>query len=138
MSLGARAILAVFAALFGVVMCLVAPPTDKAPFFYGFGAFCFAIALACVLRGRAAQFFGSIVGTVVFISGLLYLGHEAWVGPLWSSSRSEPSIKNAVLFLLVFGVPSGMYVINARFGLGKREPQPGIQPDGSASDGSAG
>jgi len=138
MSLGARVVIAIFAMLFGAVMCLAAPPTDKALFFYGFGAFCFSIAVACVAKGRVAQFFGSVVGTVVFISGLAYLAHEVWAGPLWSNSRSEPSVKNACLFLLVFGLPGIAYAINARFGLGKNAPQPGIQPDGPASGGAAG
>lgn len=138
MSLGARVVIAIFAALFGVVMCLVAPPTDKAPFFYGFGAFCFSIAVASVSKGRVAQFFGSVVGTAVFISGLAYLAHEVWAGPLWSNTRSEPSVKNACLFLFVFGLPSITYVVNARFGFGKNAPQQVIQPDGPASGGSAG
>lgn len=137
MSLGARVVIAIFAALFGLVMCLVAPPTDRAPFFYGFGVFCFSIAVACIAKGRAAQFFGSVVGTVVFISGLAYLGHELWAGPLWSNSRSEPSVKNACLFLLVFGVPNVMYVMNAKFGFSRSAPQQGAQADGPASGGPA-
>jgi hypothetical protein len=50
-------------------------------------------------------------------------------GPLWSDSRSEPSVKNACLFLVVFGVPAAVYVIKARFGPGRRAPQPGAAED---------
>jgi hypothetical protein len=122
MSRGARWVLAFFVALGGVIMCLTAPPTDKAPFFYGFGAICFAIAVACVAEGRVAKLFGSIVACVVFALGVAYLGHELWAGPLWSASRAEPSVENACLFLLVFGVPAIAYVVRARFGLGKAAP----------------
>ena len=40
LSLGARIVLGAFSGLFGVVMFLIAPPTDKAIYFHLFGAFC--------------------------------------------------------------------------------------------------
>lgn len=140
MSLGARIILALVACLFGAIMFLhgtTAEP-DKAWFSYVFGGFCICIAAASVLKGRAARFFGSVVGSFVFLAGLAYLGHEIFAGPMSSGSRSEPSVFNAVMFMLVFGVPGAFYTFSARFGFGKDELQPGIQPDGPASGGSAG
>lgn len=73
MSRGLRSVLAVAAGLSGVMMMVAAPPTDKAPLFYAVGAFCFVVACACLARGRTAQFFGSVVGSAVFIAGCWYL-----------------------------------------------------------------
>jgi hypothetical protein len=63
LSVTARIILASFSALFGAVMFLAAPPTDKAIYFYAFGALCVLICIACLTSGRARQFCGSIIGT---------------------------------------------------------------------------
>lgn len=117
MSLVARIILALVSALLGLMMIFIAPPTGKAIFFYGFGAFCISIALVCFTRGRPAQFIGSIIGLVLFCAGLFYLGHEIMGGKFFSGSRSQPSVFNACMFMLVFGLPGGMYAFNARFGL---------------------
>jgi hypothetical protein len=135
MSLGARIVVAVAACLFGVIMFLhgtTADP-DKAWFSYLFGAFCVAIAAACVLRGRAARFFGSVVGSCAFLAGVFYLGHEILAGPVSSGSRSQPSIFNAVLFMIVFGVPGALYAFKARFGFGKSEPGQGDRADGPSA-----
>jgi len=55
-----------FALLFGVVMFLVAPPGPKAVYFYVFAGFCLLISIACIVRGRARQFVGSVIGTLLF------------------------------------------------------------------------
>lgn len=56
MRLGARIVIAIFAGLFGIMIVLhgTTADADKAWFSYGLGAFCFSIAAAGVLRGRAA------------------------------------------------------------------------------------
>ena len=123
MSLVARIILALMSALFGVMMIFIAPPTDKAIFFYAFGAFCISIATVCFTRGHLAQFFGSIIGLAVSCTGLFYLGHELMEGKIFSGSRSQPSVFNACMFMLVFGIPGGAYVLNARFGLRRHTTQ---------------
>lgn len=128
MSLWARGLIALFSALFGLVMFVGAPDTDKAPLWYGFGAFCVFISAACVLKGRPAQFCGSVVGASIFAVGLAYLGQELMSGLVISGSRSAPSILNACMFMLVFGVPGVVYAARARFGFGKVVPQPSIQP----------
>ena len=120
MGLVPRIILAAVAGLFGVMMIAIAPPTDKAVFFYGFGIFCLAIAVACVSRGRVAEFCGSVVGITVFGLGLWYIGSMYFDGPLWSGRKSEPSLTNALLFMGVFGVPGAIYVYHARFGFHHR------------------
>lgn len=123
MSLGVRIFLAIAAGLMGLVMFLHGTTAEegKAWFSYAFGAFCMLISAAAVLRGRAAKFCGSLIGGCVFIVALLYLGHESMKGPISSGSFRQPSIINAVLFLLVFGIPGLLYAIKARFGFGKSE-----------------
>jgi len=55
LSLGARLLLGVLATLFGITMVLIAPPTDKAIFFYAFGIFCLLIALGCFTKGASGN-----------------------------------------------------------------------------------
>ena len=120
LSSGARGVLGFFSGLFGVVMILVAPPTDKAVYFYMFGAFCLLITLACFTKGRARQLIGSILGCALFVLSVGYLVYETAVGPLFSGSRSASSILNALFFVAVYGIPGAAYAYKARFGLGKR------------------
>jgi hypothetical protein len=134
MSFGARVLLAVFALLFGVLMIAVAPPTDKAPLFYAFGAFCIAIAVACVTSGRIAAFFGSLVASGILVMGLQYFASMFLHGPLATGRPSDQSLMNAALFFGVFGLPSAIYLWRARFGLGfgaraLRDPPPSAGRD---------
>lgn len=122
MSLFPRLLLATVAGLFGVMMIATAPPTEKAIFFYAFGAFCLAITVACVARGRTAQFFGSLVGFGVILAGAWYSVSTFFDGALVSDRRSQPSFLNSLFFLAVFGVPSVLYIWHARFGFGSRRP----------------
>ncbi len=92
---------------------------DKAWLSYFLGAFCVLVAMAGLLKGRAARFCGSVVGLSVFAFGLLYLANELLSGPFFSDSRSKPSVLNAIMFMLVFGVPGLVYAIKAKFGFGK-------------------
>ena len=131
MSLGARIVIAAFAALFGALMAAVAPPTDKAPLFYAFAGFCLAIAVACVAPGRVAQFFGSLVATGILLMGSLYFLSMLGGGPFFTGRRSDQSLVNSLLFLGVFGLPSAAYLWRARFGLGRREPP--TPPTGAGS-----
>lgn len=119
LSLGARIMLGFVSGLFGAVMFLIAPPTEKAAYFQLFGGFCMLITVACITKGRARQFVGSLIGSALFILSLSYLGYELLVGEFFSPSRAEPSVKNAVLFLLAFGIPGITYAARARFGRGK-------------------
>lgn len=117
LSLGPRLLLAAFSTLFGVVMIIIAPPAlEQRMFFYAFGGFCLSIAVACVFAGRIAQFFASLVSTAVLGMALTYLGSELFGGALMSARPSEPSVLNAMIFLVVFGLPSAFYVWRARFG----------------------
>jgi len=124
LSLGARIVLALFAALFGVVMIAIASPEtgSKAVFFYGFGALCLAIAVVCVVRGRVRQFIGSVIGLCILVAGVWYLATQLHAGPLVSGSRSQPSVLNAVLFNVVFGLPSIAYIWRTRFGFARVAP----------------
>jgi len=120
LSRGARFLLGSVSGLFGLMMILIAPPTDKAVLFYGLGIFFLLISLACFTRGRARQFVGSLVGCVLFVLSLAYLYAELTGGPWFSGSRAEPSVKNAIVFLVLFGVPGIAYTLKARFGMKPR------------------
>jgi hypothetical protein len=102
-------------AMFGAVMIATTPTGDKAILSYGFGGFCISIALVCFAHGRLARFLGSAIASVVFCAGLAYLADEITGGRIVSNSRSEPSVLNAVMFMLVFGLPAGAYVLKAKF-----------------------
>jgi hypothetical protein len=121
LSQGARLLLGAVAGLFGAFMILAAPRSEQLFGFYLFGAVCFTIALACVTRGRLRQFFGSLIGSAMFVAGLWYLVSELTDGALWSGSRSEPSAFNAVLYLIFIGLPGAAYVWKARFGLRRKK-----------------
>src|SRR3990172_1192605 len=92
----ARFILGFFSALFGVLMVLTAPPTEKSPYFYAFGIFCFLISVACFTKGRLRQFVGSTIGSVLFLLSTGYLVLQFMGGPFLSDRRSEPSVANAI------------------------------------------
>ena len=111
-----RILLGLFSALFGAVMVITAPDNDKAILFYVFGGFCFLICFACIVKGKARQFLGSIIGVCLFLVSLGYLIHELVGGQFISGSRSEPSIVNAIAFLIFFGIPGLSYALRAKFG----------------------
>jgi hypothetical protein len=121
LSLGARLLLGAFATLFGIITLLTAPPTNKAVFFYFFGIFCLLIAVACFTQGRARQFIGSVIGCTIFGLGIWYLAIELSRGNYWSGAHSEPSVRNACLYLAFIGIPGAVYAYRARFGL-RRKP----------------
>ena len=122
LSLPARILLGCFAGIFGLVMVIVAPPTDRAIGFYAFGGFCLAIAIACVVTGRLRQFVGSFIGLAIFLLAGWYAFDQLVSGSDLIGPRSEPNVVNSLLFMLFFGVPGISYVYRARFGFRKREP----------------
>ena len=115
----ARVILGLISALFGVVMVLVAPPTDKAIFFYAFGIFCLLICVACVTKGRVRHFVGSVIGSMLLILSGWYLYAQLTGGPFISGRRSEPSLVNAWSFFVAFGLPGAAYALKTKFGWSK-------------------
>ena len=120
-----RLILSAFAALFGFTMLLIAPGAEKPVGHYLFGCFCLAIAAVCFTRGRVQAFIGGIIASAVLATTVWYLVSEFTGGPIFSGSRSIPSVMNAVLAMLVFGLPAAAYLRKARFGFGS---QPGTEP----------
>ena len=78
------------------------------------------IAVVCVVRGRVRQFVGSVIGTLIFLAGLAYLAHQLLGGTLISASRGEPSVLNAVLYLVFIGIPGATYAYKARFGFARQ------------------
>jgi len=92
LSLTARIILASFSALFGAVMILAAPHTDKAVYFYAFGGLCFLICVACIASGRFRQFCGSTIGTILFLLSGWFLYTQVQSGHLFSRGPGDPSL----------------------------------------------
>ena len=111
-----RILLGLFSGLFGVVIVITAPDTDKAILFYIFGGLFLLISFACVVQGKLRQILGSIIGICLFLVSLIYLIYEILSGPLISGSRAEPSTINAILFLIFFGIPGLRYVLKNMFG----------------------
>ncbi len=121
-----RIILGSVSGLFGVVLVFLGIDGFEHHvgnwFFYvAFGMFCSFIALACVTWGRVRQFIGSCIGVIVFGAACWYLISELSGGVLISGRRSEPSVLNAIFFMIAFGIPALAYTIAARFGFQKRE-----------------
>ena len=114
-------VLAIFAGFFGVLMLNLASQIDAgAVYYYMFGAFCLMIAIACVTKGRVRQFVGSLIGCAVFAIAIWYVVTEVAAGVFRSHSRGEPSVLNAIMFFIVFGIPGGAYAYKAGFGFRKQ------------------
>lgn len=113
-----RLILSFFAGLFGVVMILIAPSAVKPIGHYLFGAFCLGIAIACFVRGRIQRVIGSFIASAILVVTVWYLFTEISGGVVVSGSRSRPSVINAILALVAFGLPAAVYLRRARFGFG--------------------
>jgi len=113
-----RLILSFFAGLFGVVMVLIAPGAAKPIGHYLFGAFCLGIAVVCFVRGRAQRIIGSFIASAVLAVAGWYLFTEISGGVMHSGLRSRPSVINAILAFVVFGLPAAAYLRKARFGFG--------------------
>lgn len=121
LSFGARLLLGSVSAVFGLIMIMGASGEDKVFLHYLFAAFCLLIALACCTRGRVRQFVGSIVGSAMFVIGLLYLFDEIAAGDFGYGGRGAPSVLNALGYLLFIGLPGGIYATKVRFGFAKRK-----------------
>jgi hypothetical protein len=80
--------------------------------------FCLGIAVVCFVRGRIQRVIGSFIASAVLVVTAWYLFTEISNGVVVSGSRSSPSIVNAILALVAFGLPAAAYLRRARFGFG--------------------
>jgi len=122
MSRGARFFLGGIAILLGLLMALIAPDDSARLFFYAFAAFCFLIGLVCFTQGRTRQFCGSVIALCLFAAGVWYLIAQLQAGTVVSGSRSQPSVLNAIVFNVVFGLPAVVYIWRVRFGFARVAP----------------
>lgn len=121
LSPGARRFLAFFSGFIGTGLYLIAL-NSKAPIpFFAFGTFCNLIVMVCITKGKIRQFIGSIIGTLIFLFAFIYIYSQLTNGPLNSGARSEPSIINSIVFMLVFGVPSLIYALKTKFGFAAKK-----------------
>ena len=106
-------------AIFAIIIFVAASAYDKAMFFYGFGLFCIMISIACFTSGQIRQFVCSLIGCILFITAIGYLISQLGEGSKLIGKRSEPSLKNAIAFLFIFGLPGLGYAVFTRFGFKK-------------------
>jgi hypothetical protein len=112
---GSRTVLGFVSAMFGVVMVVAAPPTDKAFGFYLIALFFFLICVSCIGNARVRHVIGSVVGLGLIATSLWYVFEVVTNGP--NAARiGRPSLMNAFALFLFLGIPGLMYVAAARFG----------------------
>lgn len=114
----ARILLGFFSALFGVVLIWLEylSTNSQNPYaMYAFGFFCLSISFACIVKGAARKFIGRVIGAAVFLLSGWYLYSMVSTGAFLSGSRSEPSIINAIIFFVVFGLPGIWYAVFVKF-----------------------
>jgi len=116
-----RILLGGVSGLFGLMMILIALPTEKQIYFYFFAGFCLAVSFACVFKGRVRQFLGSVIGSALVLLSIFYLFSQLLGGGPLFSARSGQSIFNAFMFAILFGIPGLAYVAKAKFGCGKKK-----------------
>jgi hypothetical protein len=126
-SLGARVFLGIFCFLVAAMMFLIAPDDENRMGFFGIAIFAAAAAVFLLSSGRLRDFLGSCVGLTLFALGLWYLAGQLDAGEVYSGSRSRPSITNAILFIVVFGLPGLLFAAKARFGFRKVSPKLCVQ-----------
>jgi hypothetical protein len=115
LSRGSRVFLGLVAGLFCAGMAVMAPSSGSPIGFYLFAVFCGSIALACLFTGRWRRLIGRFIGAAVFAASAWYFVGQLSAGTLISGSRSEPSILNALIFLLVAGLPGLLFALFGRF-----------------------
>ena len=115
LSRGAAISLGIVATLTCVGMAAMAPSSNSPIGFYLFAAFCGAIAIACFTSGKIRRMVGRLLGATVFVFSACYFLNELSDGPLISGRRSQPSILNAAIFLIVAGIPGLLYALLGRF-----------------------
>jgi hypothetical protein len=76
--------------------------------------FCLAGAAACLVPASRPITL-RLVGGAVFLAFLGYLIHTGLGGPLWSSSRSTPSLLGAIAAFSTFGLPGGYVAIKGQY-----------------------
>jgi hypothetical protein len=106
LSRSSRIVLSSFSAVCGVVMVVVAPPTNQAPAFYLIALICLLLCIACIGHTKVRQILGSCAGTILF-AGSLWYGY---------ASFAQPAFFNALVLFVVFGLPGAAYAVVKRFG----------------------
>ncbi|MCB1607445.1 MAG: hypothetical protein KDI71_10765 [Xanthomonadales bacterium] len=119
MSRGARILLGIVTLGLGLMLLRMGPDASYPLGHYLFAGFCFSLGTTCFASGRIQAFFGSIVASCLVIAGLSYLGSSILKEPIIGDSRATPSVLNALMFCILFGIPASMYLIHARFGFAK-------------------
>jgi hypothetical protein len=119
LSRGTCLLLGAVATLLGSAMLLMAPNSGSPTDYVAIGIFCVIIALACFTSGRAREFVGGVLASAILGLAIWYLCAQTSGGFIISGRRSEPSLLNAIFYLVAFGVPSAKYIYEVRFGFAR-------------------
>ena len=121
LSRGASVLLGLVAALISAGMAVMAPSSGSPIGFYLFALFSGAITVACLFTGRIRHWVGRLLGAAVFSISVWYLVGQISGGLAISEGRSEPSILNATIFLVVAGIPGLLFASLGRFTLRRKQ-----------------
>jgi len=116
LSRGARAAIAVGGLFFAgltAYSCVTEPGIGNLWARWGLALFCVLLSLAC-LPGVLGSFALRLVAAVISLASLSYLIFEA-IFPDRASSRSDPSLQNAIRCFVVFGLPFGALAIRGYY-----------------------
>ena len=111
----------IFIAISFLIIAAAAYSADSLQFKYVIVVYCLLISLACVMPGRIAQFFGSLVAAGILAAGVSYLVHTLINGPVLSANRGGESVIGTIMFLAIFGRLCVTYIWKARFGFWKKD-----------------
>jgi hypothetical protein len=78
---------------------------------WGIGVLSFIVVASC-FYGRHSAVTNRIIGAVIFLGYVAYLVDEIKVGEWFAVSRATPSVFNALLGLVIWGLPAGYVMIS--------------------------
>lgn len=115
MSLGSRIVIGLFSLFgaLGMVFVALQPGGAGSPVgLYAFALFCLFISLAC-LGGKVGNVALRLVGAAVFLACVAYGYSEATASQvvLDSGRRSQPSVLNALIAFVIYGIPGGWFAL---------------------------
>ena len=112
-----RWLIAIFCSLCALVMFGISSELPEPLFGYGLGVLGILVAITCIMQGKIRILACSLIAVAVLCLGVFYISAEIASGKLISSSQSEPSVLNSLLFMLVYGIPSIGYLYKYKFGI---------------------
>lgn len=114
LGLGSRILIAVVSGICGLFLLVAAPTTEKPVIGYITGGAFVVLCLTCATSGRVRQFFGSLIGSTLFLVSLWFayerLGHPAAAGV------ALEDLLHVTGFFFGIGLPGLVYAVRVKFG----------------------